>query len=187
MVKGILDYAHDLLEESLLPGELAVDATCGNGYDTLFLAHLVRNSGKVIAFDVQEQAIKATEEVLKENNRSNVTLIQNSHEFISDYLQDGEKIGGAIFNLGYLPGSDKKVITKSSSTIKALERMLDRLKKKGLIVLVVYHGHEGGREEKDSILQFVTQLEQKKYNVLQHGFINQQNDPPFIIAIEKRR
>ena len=186
MLKGILQYAHELLEESIQPGELAVDATCGNGYDTLFLSNLVGKDGKVLAFDVQEQAIKATEELLIKNNKSHVALIQNSHEFVSDYIQDSEKIGGAIFNLGYLPRSDKKIITKGSSTIKALESMLDRLKKKGLIVLVVYHGHEGGKEEKDAIIQFVKQLEQKKFNVLQHGFINQQNDPPFIIAIEKR-
>lgn len=186
MLQGILNYAHHLLESSVSPGELVVDATCGNGNDTLFLAKLVGDEGKVLAFDIQEQAIKATEALLEKEKQSNVTLIQDSHALISNYLKQGEEVAGAIFNLGYLPRSDKAIITKSTSTLQALEKLLERLKKKGLIVIVVYHGHEGGKEEKTALIEYVTQLEQKEYHVLQYQFINQKNDPPFILAIEKR-
>lgn len=186
MLQGILNYAHHLLKESISPGDLVVDATCGNGNDTLFLAKLVGEKGKVLAFDIQEQAIKATESMLEEHHLHHVTLIQDSHAFIAHYLKAEENIAGAIFNLGYLPKSDKTIITKSSSTLQALEQLLEKLKKKGLIVFVVYHGHEGGKEEKDSLIEFVSQLEQKKYHVLQYQFINQKNNPPFILAIKKR-
>ena len=64
---------------------------------------------------------------------------------------------------------------------------MKRLNKHGLLILVIYHGHEGGKEEKDAVLNYVTQLDQKEYHVLQYQFINQKNDPPFVIAIEKRK
>ncbi len=186
MLMNVLQYAHQLMKNSLQKGELAVDATCGNGNDTLLLAELVGPRGKVLAFDIQEQAIRMTQSRLEKAGLDNVTLIQRSHEFVDEYVQETEQIGAAIFNLGYLPRSDKKVITNSSSTIPAVEKILNRLKQSGLLVLVVYHGHEGGKEEKDALLEYVTKLDQKAYHVLQYRFINQKNDPPFIIAIEKR-
>jgi precorrin-6B methylase 2 len=185
-MKSILNFSHHLLEEIITPGETVIDATCGNGNDTLFLSKLVGETGEVIAFDVQEQAIDNTDQLLMENNCSNVSLILDSHENIGDYLFDDIEIGGAIFNLGYLPKSDKSIITKGKSTIKAIDTLLEYLKKNGRIILVVYYGHEGGEEEKNSILKHVISLDQKKYSALQYGFINQKNNPPFIIAIQKK-
>ncbi|WP_156288561.1 class I SAM-dependent methyltransferase [Oceanobacillus salinisoli] len=188
MLKGILNYAHYLLEESIHEGETAIDATCGNGNDTLFLSEIVGENGHVLAFDIQEQAIAVTKDALIKNGISNVSLIHDSHANISDYLpnEKNQTIGGAIFNLGYLPKSDKKVITRPQSTIISIDIILDSLKRNGLVVLVVYHGHQGGKEEKEAILKHVLKLNQKEYKVLQYGFINQKNDPPFIIAIQKR-
>lgn len=186
ILQSILNYAHYLLESSISPGELVIDATCGNGNDTLFLAKLVGDNGKVLAFDIQERAIKTTETLLEKHKQSNVTLIQDSHASISNYLKQDKEVAGAIFNLGYLPRSDKTIITKSTSTLQALEKLLNNLKKKGLIVFVVYHGHEGGEEEKNALVGYVSQLDQKAYHVLQYQFINQKNTPPFILAIEKR-
>lgn len=188
MLKGILNFAHHLLEESAEEGDVVIDATCGNGNDTLFLSKLVGSSGSVLAFDVQSQAISNTKEALIKNDRDNVSLIHDSHENIIDYLPDEmyKKIGGAIFNLGFLPKSDKSIITKSYSTIIAMDTILSFLKKNGLIVIVVYHGHEGGKQERDALLKHVIHLDQKKFSVLQYGFINQKNNPPFILAIQKK-
>ncbi|WP_085991511.1 tRNA (mnm(5)s(2)U34)-methyltransferase [Oceanobacillus senegalensis] len=189
MLKGVLNYAHYLLEESVNKGETVIDATCGNGNDTLFLSDLVGQDGHVLAFDVQELAITSTREVIIKHGKSNVSLIHDSHANIKQHLPKDERqtIGGAIFNLGYLPKSDKKIITKPESTIKAMDDILEVLKKNGLIILVVYHGHEGGKEEKEAILKHVLHLSQQKYSVLQYGFINQKNNPPFIIAIQKNK
>lgn len=188
MLKSVLKYAHHLLKESVEKGEIVVDATCGNGYDSLFLSDLVGPNGKVLAFDIQEQAIQSTREKLIRENRTNVTLIHDSHENMKEYLslQKDMEIGGAIFNLGYLPRSDKTIVTKGESTVKAVETLLTYLKKNRLIVLVVYHGHEGGKEEKEILLKYALELDQKKYSVLRYGFINQKNNPPFIIAIQKK-
>lgn len=147
-MKSILNYSHHLLEEIISPGETVIDATCGNGNDTLFLSKLVGDTGEVIALDIQEQAIDNTDRLLMEHNCANVSLVLDSHENIGDYLFHDIEIGGAIFNLGYLPKSDKSIITKGESTVKAIDTILKYLKKNGRIILVVYYGHEGGQEEK---------------------------------------
>ena len=188
MLKGILNYAHHLLEESINKGELVIDATCGNGNDTVFLSELVGREGHVLAFDIQEQAIQNTKNLLNDNEFNNVSVIHDSHAQIEKYFleKNYNTIGGAVFNLGYLPRSDKTIITKGQSTITSVNTILQFLKKNGLVVIVVYHGHEGGKDEKEMILKHVINLDQKKYNVLKYGFINQKNNPPFIIAIQKK-
>jgi len=188
MLKNILNYAHYLLQQTVTKGETVIDATCGNGNDTLFLSEHVGDKGHVLAFDIQEQAIDNTKQKLAENQSSNVTLILDSHENINSYIDPklAGHLGGAIFNLGYLPKSDKKVITKGESTTTAIETILPKLKKNGLVVLVIYHGHDGGKDEKNAVLNYVIHLDQKKYKVLRYGFINQKNDPPFIVAIQKK-
>ncbi|MCJ0933326.1 class I SAM-dependent methyltransferase [Virgibacillus halodenitrificans] len=187
MLKGILNFAHYLLEESVNPGDTTIDATCGNGNDTLFLSRIVGTNGHVIACDIQQQAIDATRQRLVEHNRFNVSFIQDSHARLKKYINKDTQIGGAIFNLGYLPKSDKLIITNGESTISAIDIILDFLKQGRLIVLVVYHGHPGGEEEKNTVLKHVMNLDQNDYNVVQYGFINQKNNPPFIIAIEKKQ
>lgn len=186
-MKGIIQYSHELLKQSIAGGDLAIDATCGNGNDTVVLSNLGGEKGKVLAFDIQDQAIETTKEKLTELKKQNVNLIKDSHANLRNYLKDEDTIGGAIFNLGYLPRSDKKIITKGDSTIAALETILKHLKVKGITVLVVYHGHEGGKEEKNQLLEYVTNLDQKYFQVLRYGYINQINNPPFIIAIRKIR
>lgn len=186
IIKGIINYSHHLLEKSVRKGETVIDATSGNGNDTLFLSKLVGENGHVLSFDIQKQAIEATEQLLESHNRDNVTLIHDSHSLIRKYVEDDVTIGGAIFNLGYLPKGDKSIVTKGATTITAFNTILDYLKKGGIIVLVVYHGHDEGQQEKEAIVRHVIQLDQKIYNVLRYGFINQKNNPPFIIAIQKK-
>ncbi|QSS99317.1 class I SAM-dependent methyltransferase [Pontibacillus sp. ALD_SL1] len=186
MLYRILDYAHHLLEQSIAPGETALDGTAGNGHDTVFLSKLVGDKGNVLSFDIQEQAIESTHDRLVEHNIHNVNLIMDDHAHFKKYIDEDAVLGGAIFNLGYLPGSDKTIVTEAASTLEAVHGILERLKKKGLLILVVYHGHEGGQEEKEALLKSLSKLDQKQYNVLRYGFLNQVNTPPFILAIEKK-
>ncbi|QCJ43809.1 methyltransferase domain-containing protein [Bacillus sp. S3] len=188
-MERILPFAKSLLEKAVKAGGVAVDATVGNGYDTVFLADLVGKTGKVYGFDVQEEAIATTKERLIQHGLSErVTVFHSGHEQLSVRIptEHQEKIAGAIFNLGYLPGSDKTIVTRPETTIAAIEQLLAIMAPEGIIVLVIYHGHEQGAAERDSILQYCRQLDQKKAHVLQYQFINQQNNPPFIVAIEKR-
>ncbi|MBB5148134.1 16S rRNA C1402 N4-methylase RsmH [Ureibacillus thermosphaericus] len=186
MLVRVLPYAKTLLSSVINEGDIAVDATAGNGHDTLFLANLVGETGFVYAFDIQQQAVDVTIQRLKENGLEHrARVILDGHEQLSKYVQ--EEVAGAIFNLGYLPGGNHDIITKGETTISAIEQLLSLLKIGGIIVLVIYHGHEGGKEERDAVIEFVKSLPQKYVHVLRYEFINQKNDPPFIIALEKMK
>jgi 16S rRNA C1402 N4-methylase RsmH len=188
-LQGILPFARTLLTNAVGPGDIAIDATVGNGHDTVFLANLVGENGHVFGFDIQEAAIANTMTRLQEHGLSHqVTLFHKGHEKIAESIQASMhgQIKGAIFNLGYLPGGNKAIVTQPNTTIAAIEQLLEILAQEGIIVLVIYHGHPEGVVEKEELLSYVKQLEQKKAHVLQYQFINQENAPPFIIAIEKR-
>ena len=184
----ILPFARLLLKTALEPGDIAIDGTAGNGHDTAYLANIVGETGHVYGFDIQAEAIEKTKEKLRsENLLQQCTLIQSGHEHVKAYVskQQYGQVKAAIFNLGYLPGGDKSIVTTAESTIAAIEQLLEIMAPKGVIVLVIYHGHAGGAIERDAILDFATSLHQDKAHVLQYGFINQVNHPPFIVAIEK--
>jgi|SRR5699024_5028727 len=189
MLKGILHYAHHLLENNIQKGDTVIDATCGNGHDTLFLSKLTGTSGTVFGFDIQPEAIQNTSVRLQmEAPFQNTTLIQDSHSNFLHHISVDKltRLGGAIFNLGYLPGGDKQIVTTADSTITALEGIMTHLKSKGIIVLVIYHGHPEGKEEMEDIMKYARLLDQQLFSVLYYGFINQKNNPPFILAIEKK-
>lgn len=181
----ILPYAKTLLSEHITEQSIVIDATCGNGHDTLFLAQHV-TKGTIYAFDIQQQAIEATKDKVK--TFSNVNLIHDSHINVKNYVADAHKghIDAAIFNLGYLPKGDKQIVTQPHSTILAIKRIFEMLTPEGIIVLVIYPGHDEGKIERDEVLNYLTTLDQQIAHVLQYQYINQQNDPPFICAIEKR-
>jgi tRNA A58 N-methylase Trm61 len=185
----ILPYAKKLLEMAVTSGDVVVDATLGNGYDALFLANLVGENGKVFGFDVQEEAIRTSTERLKQHGVADrVTIFHDGHEHLTTHLpiEHHGKVKAAIFNLGYLPGSDKSIVTKPETTITAIEQLLELMVPEGIIILVIYHGHTEGALERDALLRYCQEIDQQKAHVLQYRFINQQNNPPFIVAIEKR-
>lgn len=189
MLATALQYSHTLLQEILQPGEIAVDATMGNGHDTAFLAELVGRTGHVYAFDVQELALNNTAKRLAETPElaKRVSLIPAGHETLDQHLPADCSIKAAIFNLGYLPQSDKAVITLPETTRQALDALLLRLAPRGRVILVCYYGHVGGAEELAVVREYCQKLPQKEYNVLNYQFINQQNQPPILFCIEKKR
>ncbi|OIJ12485.1 16S rRNA (cytosine(1402)-N(4))-methyltransferase [Anaerobacillus alkalilacustris] len=188
-VLGVLPFARELISNAVQQGDIVIDGTTGNGHDTLYLSNLVGELGHVYGFDIQEAAINKTKQRLTEHNcLSRVTLFQKGHEMVKTVIpeQHQGEIASAIFNLGYLPGGDKEIVTIPETTIMAISDIFSMLKKEGIIVLVVYHGHKEGKKEKDELLHFVSNMDQAKAHVLTYQFLNQKNDPPFIIAIEKR-
>lgn len=188
-IEGILSYARSLMQRVIRPGSIAIDGTVGNGHDTLFLAELVGENGHVFGFDIQEQAILHTKKLLVENKvEERAILFQKGHETIEDSLpaEFHGKINGAMFNLGYLPGGDKTVVTKPETTIAAINQLINMMAKGGILALVIYPGHEEGAIERDQVLEFAKGLDQTVVHVLQYGFINQKNNPPFLLAFEKR-
>ena len=157
----------------------------GNGYDTLYLAKLVGNAGKVYAFDVQEEALKSTKKkVERDNLQGYVELILDGHENIDKYVK--EEVSCVLFNLGYLPRAKHNIITKPETTLQALEKSLNLLKPNGVISVAIYTGHEGGMDEKNEVCQYLNNLDQNYYNVLHMNFTNQVNNPPELILVEKK-
>lgn len=181
----VLPLSKRLMIKTILPGEIVVDATAGNGNDTYFLAEQVKETGHVFAFDIQQQALNATKERLGDLSER-VTLTLDSHANVDQYTQG--PIGGAMFNLGYLPYSDDfSIITKAESTIAALHKLIGLLKTNGIITISVYYGHEGGVIERDALLDYVSTLHQGDVHVARYEIVNQRNNPPFLLAIEKIR
>jgi glycine oxidase len=147
--RSLTQLAQDRIAESISPGDIVIDATVGNGFDTSFLAEQVGTTGQVYGFDLQEQAIQSTHNRLDEAGLANVSLIQKSHVEIHTHVT--QPVTAAMFNLGYLPRSDHSIVTNADSTIAALEQVIDRLVAGGMITILAYRGHEGGPEEAEAV------------------------------------
>ena len=176
--KTILNRVKLICEKFIKSGDITVDATCGNGNDTFILAKL---SKKVFSFDIQEKAIDNTSMLLNKNNVKNVTLIKDTHEKIYEYLKKYEnKISLVMFNLGYLPGSDKKIMTNHKSTLTSIKESFKLLNKKG-IILVTCYPHTEGKKESMIIINYLD-----KNNIKYNIYRNTDNiNAPFLIEIKK--
>lgn len=176
---------HQLLREVLHGGELVVDATAGNGYDTVFLAEAVGASGKVVAIDLQAEAIQATRKRLVEGNlEARVELHHASHAELGRFVSP-ESAAAILFNLGYLPGFDHSVITERESTLVALAEAVKVLKPSGVLAVICYPGHEGGGAEAEAVENFLTEngvLRLAKYQLL-----STKSAAPFLLLAAKRR
>ncbi|MCI8408160.1 MAG: methyltransferase domain-containing protein [Lachnospiraceae bacterium] len=180
---GIIEYAHHFIRRHVDQGDICVDATAGNGHDTLFLCELVGENGKVIAMDIQEIAVNHTKKLLRENAfEGNAKVILDSHENIGKYARE-ESVSCIVFNLGYLPGGNHALATKAKSTITAMEASLQLLKKNGLLSVTIYSGGDSGFEEKNAVLEWMKQLDAKKYLVIVSEYYNRPNHPPIPVQI----
>lgn len=165
-------------------GQVVLDCTVGNGNDTLLLANLVGDEGKVYGFDIQEVALNKTKNKLLDAGVQNrVILINDGHENIDKYVK--EKIDFIVYNLGYLPKGDKTIKTNASTTLESLQKAIILLSSKGLLLITCYTGHEGGKKEQKAVRDYLIALNQKEYSVLEFDFINQKHNPPILYGVEK--
>ena len=184
-INKITEVNKIFLDKIVQKGDVVIDATMGNGYDTIYLGNLVGENGKVYAFDVQEEAIKSTKKKVERDNMTDrVELILDGHQNLDKYVK--EEVSCVVFNLGYLPRAKHVVITKPDTTLEAIKKSLKLLKPNGIISIAAYIGHEGGLEEKNYICEYLDNLNQNEYNVLHMQFTNQINNPPQLILIEKK-
>ncbi len=175
------------IEVELFDGALAVDATVGNGYDALFLAHRVGPKGKVLGFDVQKAALAGARELLKfVGSIDRVSLIHDSHSRLADYLPAGAAIQGAMFNLGYLPRGNREIITRPDTTVMALRSVLEHLAERGRVTLLVYRGHEGAVPEYQEVRQFLEQLPDDEWLVEELASKSDSPIAPRLFRIQKK-
>lgn len=184
LVPQVCDLVHSEAEKLLHHGMTVVDATAGNGFDTLFLCQRVGAEGKVYAFDIQSEAIFATKALLTEHGcRDRVTLIHDGHEKMTSYVK--ESIHCALFNLGYLPKGDHLITTRKETTVQALEAALSLLLPGGAVFIALYWGHPGGEEEKSAVETFAQGLPASRYKVSEISFPNR-NKAPLMMTIQKK-
>ena len=179
-----VSLSHELIKANIQPGQFWVDATCGNGYDTVFLAEAVTARGHVFAFDVQTAACEATEARAKQAGFKHISIFNDSHENTAKYTMD--QIDGAVFNLGYLPGAARKITTKPKSTKKAVKSIMGLLKCTGFICITAYVSHPGGRREYRTILRMLCRKGMSGYQTTVFDEKPEKNPSPKVLFLEKQ-
>ena len=180
------EFHHSFLRPFIDPGDVVVDCTVGNGYDTLFLAEAVGEGGHLFGFDIQEKAVDHVRRRLLAAGveAERFTLICGSHEKIAEHAAPG--IGAAVYNLGYLPGGDRTVVTERATTIRSIAASLNLLRREGVVTVTLYYGHEGGRREAGGVLEYAAALDFRRFKVLHLNYPNLPNDPPSLLVIQRR-
>ncbi len=174
-------HKHFILEH-VKEGDTVVDFTMGNGNDTLFLSRTVGESGRVYAFDIQEEALESTKRYLSESGApNNYTLICASHHLVKDYVKEPIKAG--MFNLGYLPRSGKKAVTTMrTTTMPAVKAALELLAPDGVLIVAVYPGHEEGALEGEMLREYFSSLSRFRICPSEFKILNSPTSPYFFLV-----
>lgn len=193
----MVDWAHALLAPVLAPGDLAVDLTAGTGRDTRFLWQQVAPGGRVVAFDIQRQALLATAGLLQAegmpvrfidsfsrvaSDEPGVCCLQACHGRLGDLLEEAPR--AVVANLGYLPGGDPAIVTREATTLPALAAAAALLSGGGRLVVAVYPGHPGGDDEGRAVERWFGDLPARTWDVLHLASANRAG-APFLLAAEK--
>ena len=180
-----LNILHRVISEKVQPGDICIDATAGRGNDTLFLAKLVGETGHVTAFDIQQDAVDSTRELLAENGMSDrADVLLKSHSEMDEAAEENT-VSCITFNFGWLPKGDHNVFTNKSTSIPAIEKGLKLLKSGGVMTLIIYYGRETGFEERDALLEYLPTIDSSRFTVIEMPFVNRPNCPPIPILILK--
>lgn len=187
---SLVNIAHDLIKGILQSGDIAIDATVGNGHDTLFLTEQVGPTGKVYGFDIQQAAIESTQEKFRQTLLSERLILNHASHAEMDNKIPAHfhgKISAIMFNLGYLPGGDKSVITLTGSTLSALTIASRILADNGVITLLAYPGHQGGYMETEQVKKWCDQLDTKQFAVSTIYSTEHKDSAPRLFVIRKLR
>lgn len=184
----ITELVLTFLETVIQSGDTVIDATAGNGNDTLMLTKMVGKTGRVLAFDIQEKAIEKTGQLLQEAGLlEGVRLIRDDHACFDKYLQQEkiESIKAMTVNLGYLPGDSHKVVTKVATSLELLNKSLLFLEAGGMITVCLYPGHPEGQKEALAVLEWAKKLEGP---FISHHFQTlNRKQPPELLIVQKKR
>ena len=185
-LKSARHWAEELQREAIAPGMTAIDATRGNGGDTLRLCGLVGETGRVFAFDVQPQALARTRERLEAAGLlARAELILAGHERVLEFVC--EPVDAVVFNLGWLPGGDKSITTRTETTLVALDHCLSLLKPHGLLTLCAYPGHAEGAQELERVREWARALDGRRFAAMERHYLNQASAPPVLLAVQRLR
>lgn len=181
------EMARHFVDAVLHEGGFAVDLTAGNGHDTRFLAERVGESGRVLSIDLQPEGVEATLGRLRDGGlEGRVDVRLGDHARLAGHLDapgwNGRAIDAAMANLGYLPGGSRHVITRPESTIAALDAVLARLARGGVVTVVIYTGHPGGAEEGRAVVDRLRSLDSACFRSVRFHALNADRPAPELVA-----
>lgn len=187
----ITHWYHEIIRSQAEREGFYIDATMGKGNDTKLLCELAKDQGRILAFDIQKEALEETEKMLngyeigrKMYEDGRIQLILDGHEHMEMYAKS-ETADVICFNFGYLPGGDHRIATKVETSVEAIKKGLKILKRGGMMSLCIYSGGDTGVEEKDAILEYLRSLPAREYTVIQNTYFNRGNNPPMPVFIFK--
>lgn len=187
----ITHWYHEIIRSQAEREGFYIDATMGKGNDTKLLCELAKDQGRILAFDIQKEALEETEKMLngyeigrKMYEDGRIQLILDGHEHMGMYVES-ETADVICFNFGYLPGGDHRIATKVETSVEAIKKGLKILKRGGMMSLCIYSGGDTGFEEKDAILEYLRSLPAREYTVIQNTYFNRGNNPPMPVFIFK--
>ena len=176
---------HRFLEQTVRPGSFCIDATAGKGRDTALLCRLAGERGRVMAFDIQQEAVDQTKALLEAEGLT-AEVVLDSHAHMERYADAGT-VDCVVFNFGRLPGGDPAVFTRAESSVAALDAALRVLKPGGAVAIALYYGGANGYGERDVVLAWLETLDDRRFSVLRCDWANRRNDPPMPIFIWRER
>ena len=181
---SLTERVHFYFNQIIKNGDCVLDATAGKGHDTLYLAKLVGDKGKVYAFDIQEEALHITEKrLIKAGMLERVILIQDSHDRLSYY--DIPPLKAAVFNLGYLPGGDHSIITMAESTCQAISQLYKLIITDGIIIITSYREHAGGMKEYQALKDHLIKEESRGLKTTVISPLTENKNAPVIFIVQK--
>lgn len=178
-----LTIAKNCWKSFLEKNHIVIDATCGNGYDSLFVSQILIESmnGSLFCFDIQKEAIDATTFLLKNSLTTaafeKIIFFNESHEDFSKYIKT--KVNLIIYNLGYLPKGNRELTTKVETTLSSIRSGLSLLDDRGALSITCYPGHIEGEKEEKALISFLSTLDNYKYSVCYHKWLNADKAPSF--------
>ena len=185
MQRNTLGLVHEFLRQHVKAGAFCIDATAGKGRDTALLCRLAGPSGRVLAFDIQQEAVDQTRALLAREGLT-AEVVLDSHANMERYAQP-ESVDCVVFNFGRLPGGDPAVFTRAESSVAAIGAGLRLLKPGGVMAIALYYGKENGYGERDAVLAYLRGLDDRRFSVLCCDWANRRNDPPMPIFLWKER
>ena len=185
MQLNTLHMVHEFLHRHVTPGAFCIDATAGKGRDTALLCRLAGENGRVLAFDIQKDAVRQTRMLLEREGLSAEVFLE-SHTAMDRHAEENS-VDCIVFNFGRLPGGDPQIFTKSDTSVAAISTGLRLLRPGGTMAIALYYGGANGYEERDAVLQYLQTLDDRRYSVLSCHWSNRRGDPPMPIFIWKER
>jgi len=187
---GPVYLAHEYWKQLISVGDTVIDATCGNGHDSLLLAQLALNDdqGSVFCLDVQKQALKSTAQrlatILPPIQRRRVHYLEQGHEILPELPP--QSVALIVYNLGYLPGSDKRIKTQPDTTLRSLDQARPLVRAGGAISLIAYPGHVEGALEQNALLKELATWDRNDWSVCQHSWTNRGPRAPSLFLLQRR-